>query len=127
MAQKKYSIECTEEQLWHIARCVEDCHRLAAGDASMSNTIAQASLPSEMEEVLRKAEPLITALPPGGRYGWNGGRCPNENQRRFIAETYPIYREIYHFLAGERGLPSVYSSPTLTCAEGGKPIKIKRQ
>lgn len=31
-------------------------------------------------------------------YGWNGGSCPNDNQRKLLAETYYLYREIYHQL-----------------------------
>lgn len=48
---------------------------------------------------LRELQPLVTpALGCGSSYSWNGGHCPNEQQRKFIAQTYYLYREMRHRL-----------------------------
>ena len=87
---------------------------------------------SELSEELRKLQPLVTPrLGRGASYGWNGGSCPNEYQRKFIAETYYLYREIRHQIALDEakykdiGL-NVYLGETLTCDESGEPIKVER-
>lgn len=124
---KQYIIECTREQLMLIARCVEDCHRFASGETDLHNTICMLDDWDEVHKRLRELETIVSRLPRGARWSWDGGACDNDLQRRFIAQTYPIYREIYHFDSLERGLRDVYSSPTLTCPEGGNPIKIKQK
>lgn len=48
-----------------------------------------------------------------------------------IAETYYLYREIYHQLTLEAAKGSdmswnVYLGETLTCSESGEPIKVER-
>ena len=40
----------------------------------------------------------------------------DEHQRKFIAKTYAIYREILHKVVNN----GVYKYPTLTCEEGGE-------
>ena len=67
----------------------------------------------------------------GASYGWDGGSCHDDNQRKFIAETYYLYREIYHKLTLEAAKYkdmgwNVYLGETLTCAESGEPIKVER-
>lgn len=130
--EKKYQIELTETQLRLIADCVEDCHRFAGGQTELLNTTALIDLDTdnfmELNPKLRALQPYVTPdLPQNASYGWNGGSCPNEHQRKFIARTYPIYREIRHFLACQNpnNFGNVYTSDTLTCTEGGEPIKIK--
>ena len=64
-------------------------------------------------------------------YGWDGGHCPNEYQRKFLAETYYLYREIYHQLIldmskNKNMYCNVYLDETLTCDESGEPIKVER-
>ena len=83
-------------------------------------------------EQLRELQPLVTPhLVRGASYGWNGGSCPDDNQRKFLAETYYLYREIYHQLTLEAanhknmGL-NVYLGETLTCKDSGEPIKVER-
>lgn len=123
---KKYQLTVTERQLNLIAECVEDCHRFMAGQYELHNMTSRLDAFHEIQDTLKDTKPLVTPhISIGASYGWNGGSCPNEYQRKFIAETYPIYREIYHFLTIERGLDNTYSSETLTCEEGGKPIQIK--
>ena len=56
---------------------------------------------------------------------------PDKNQRKFIAETYYLYREIYHQLTLEAAKHedmwwNVYLGETLTCNESGEPIKVER-
>ena len=133
MKQKKWRIELTEHQLRLIANCVEDCHRFICGQMELSNS--RACCPKnylELSEELGKLQPLVTPeLERGASYGWDGGSCPNEHQRKFIAETYYLYREIYHQLTIDAAKHNdmgwnVYLGETLTCSESGEPIKVER-
>lgn len=124
---KKYQIELNEEQLYLIAHCVEDIHRFMSGQTELSNCTPCLEKYEDLRDKLEELQPLVTPnLSRNASYGWSGGDCPNKYQRKIIAKTYPIYREIYHFLAvkNNHGF-SVYNSDTLTCPEGGEPIKIK--
>lgn len=126
--EKKYQIELTETQLYLIMDCVEDCHRFMAGQTDLWHCTSRLDCYSELIDGLAKLKPFVTpGLPFNANYGWNGSTCPNEHQRKFIAQTYPIYREIRHFFACMHPEYdwNVYKSETLTCAEGGRPIKIK--
>ena len=132
MKQKKWRIELTEHQLRLIANCVEDCHRFIAGQMELSNSTACLEHYRELSEELDKLQPLVTPeLGRGASYGWNGCTCPDKNQRKFIAETYYLYREIYHQLTLEAAKDkdmgyNVYLGETLTCSESGEPIKVER-
>ena len=132
MKEKKWRIELTEHQLRLIANCVEDCHRFIAGQTELSNSITCLKHYFKLREELDKLQPLVTPLlGRGASYGWNGGSCPNNNQRKFIAETYYLYREIYHQLTLEAAKDkdmgwNVYLGETLTCNESGEPIKVER-
>ena len=98
----------------------------------LSNSTACLKHYSELSDELRKLQPLVTPeLGRGASYGWNGGSCPNDNQRKFLAETYYLYREIYHKMTLEAAKHkdmgwNVYLSETLTCNESGEPIKVER-
>ena len=121
-----YQITCTEKQLILISKCVEDCCRFMSGQTGMYNTTSMLPNFLEAKEALELMHKIIVPqLSENESYGWSGGACPNKEQRAFIAQTYPIYREILHFLAIKKNLNDVYSSETLTCELGGKPIKIK--
>ena len=132
MKEKKWRIELTEHQLNLMAQCVEDCHRFIGGQMELSNSTACLEHYRELSEELSKLQPLVT--PRLGRcesYGWNGGSCPNENQRKFLAETYYLYREIYHKMTIEDAKHkdigwNVYLGETLTCKDSGEPIKVER-
>lgn len=132
MKEKKWRIELTEHQLRLIAKCVEDCHRFIGGQMELSNSTACLEHYSELSEELGKLQPFVTPeLGRGASYGWDGGTCPYKPQRKFIAETYYLYREIYHQLtldvAKHRNMGwNVYFSETLTCNESGEPIKVER-
>ena len=132
MKQKKWRIELTNHQLILIANCVEDCHRFIAGQTELSNSTACLKHYLEISEELGKLQPLVTPLlEHGASYGWNGKSCPDKLQRKFIAETYYLYREIYHQLMLDMSKNkdmycNVYIDETLTCSESGEPIKVER-
>ena len=132
MKEKKWRIELTEHQLRLIANCVEDCHRFIGGQMELSNSTACLEHHCELSEELRKFQPFVAPnLGRGASYGWSGGSCPNENQRKFLAETYYLYREIYHQVTLEAAKHkdmdwNVYLGETLTCDESGEPIKVER-
>ena len=116
---KKYRITLTEEQLILISNCVEDCHRFACGDTELSNTTSAFNIKEydELRDWLQCLQPLVTPeLSRGASYGWNGTGCKDEYQRKFIAKTYAIYREILYKVVNN----GVYKYPTLTCEEGGE-------
>ena len=130
--QIKWQIELTEHQLRLIANCVEDLHRFIGGQMELSNSTACLERYFELKEELEKLKHFVTPqLGRGASYGWNGGSCPNEDQRKFLAETYYLYREIYHQLTLEAAKHkdmcwNVYLDDTLTCDESGEPIKVER-
>lgn len=118
MKEKKYRITLTEHQLMLIANCVEDCHRFAAGHTELANTLDIANIKDKrlIRNRLKELHGVVfPELLPGQSYDWAGSHCPDNYQRQFIAETYPLYREIYHKVVHE----GVYRQPTLTCEEGG--------
>lgn len=125
---KKYQITLTEEQLMLMAYCIEDCNRFAAGQTELNNTLLFIDkYPDyEIQKTLRDLQPLVTpSLGRGASYGWNGSGCPNEEQRKFIAQSYYLYREIYHQHNLAEGIDNVYTSKTLRCKDSGEPIQIK--
>ena len=132
MKQKKWRIELTEHQLMLMAKCVEDCSRFISGQMELSNSTSCLKHCRHLGEELHTLKPFVTPeLGRGASYGWSGGSCPNDNQRKFIAETYYLYREIYHQLTLEAAKHkdmgyNVYLGETLTCSESGEPIKIEK-
>ena len=134
MKEKKWRIELTEHQLRLLANCVEDCHRFIAGQMELSNSTACLYLEHcrSLRTNLNELQPFVTPwLGRNENYGWDGRYCPNEHQRKFIAETYYLYREIYHQLTLEAAKHkdmdwNVYLGETLTCDESGEPIKVER-
>ena len=132
MKEKKWRIELTEHQLRLIANCVEDCHRFIGGQMELSNSTACLKHGRHLGEILDTLQPFVTPeLERGASYGWNGCTCPDDNQRKFIAETYYLYREIYHQLTLETAKYkdmswNVYLGETLTCSESGESIKVER-
>lgn len=123
--ERKYTITLSEKQMMLIANCVEDIHRFLAGQTELANATLSLDNHREVTDSLRRLQPLVTPeLPMGASYGWSGGTCPNEHQRRRIAETYYLYREMLHQYNVANGHRNVYSSETLRCEESGEPIKI---
>lgn len=125
---KKFRVTLNEHQLRLISQCVEDCHRFMGGQMELWNTISCLDHENFMElrDKLGELKPLVTPdLPRGGCYGWDGSTCPNKHQRKFLAETYYIYREILHRLTDPKDTWNVYSGFTLTCEDSGEPIIIE--
>lgn len=111
-----------------IARCVEDCSRFAAGQTGLGNTLLFIGRypHSKLRRTLQDLQSLVTpGLGRGASYGWNGSNCPNVEQRKFIAQSYYLYREIYHQHNLAEGIDNVYTSKTLRCADSGEPIQVK--
>ena len=98
----------------------------------LSNSTACLEYYRILREKLVGLKQFVTPqLKRSASYGWDGRNCPNENQRKFIAETYYLYREIYHQLTLEAAKHkdmgyNVYLGETLTCDESGEPIKVER-
>ena len=123
--QRKYTITLTEEQMILIANCVEDIHRFLAGQTELDNATLSLDNQREVADSLRRLQPLVTPeLPMGASYGWSGGTCPNEHQRKMIAQTYYLYREMLHQYTVANKHKNVYTSETLRCEDSGEPIKI---
>lgn len=130
--EKKYRLTLNEHQLRLISQCVEDCHRFAGGQVELEHTTCFLDNHLDIQELLKGVYPLVVPelfrqYGINASYGWNGGSCPNEHQRKFLAETYYIYREILHQLTirNDKDNWSVYNSSTLTCADSGEPIIIE--
>lgn len=122
---RKYTITLTEEQLLLISNCIEDIHRFLAGDTELYHTACLMDNYKELMQKLRLLQPFVAPdLCYGSNYGWNGMHCPNEHQRKLIAQTYYLYREMRHQYNLANGIHNVYSSPTLRCKGSGEPIKI---
>ena len=116
---KKYRITLTEEQLILISNCVEDCHRFACGETELQNTTSAFNIKEwkELRYRLQCLQPLVTPeLGICESYDWAGNGCKDEYQRKFIAKTYAIYREILYKVVNN----GVYKYPILTCEEGGE-------
>ena len=132
MKENKWRIELTEHQLRLIANCVEDCHRFIGGQMELSNSTACLKHYRELSDELGKLQTFVTPLlEHRAAYGWDGGTCPDKHQRKFIAETYYLYREIYHQMTLEEANRkymgwNVYIGGTLTCSDSGEPIKVER-
>ena len=132
MKEKKWRIELTEHQLMLMAKCVEDCSRFISGQMELSNSTSCLKHCRHLGEELHTLKPFVTPeLGRGASYGWSGGSCPNDNQRKFIAETYYLYREIYHQVTLDKAKDkdmdwNVYLGDTLTCNESGETIKVER-
>jgi hypothetical protein len=126
---KRYTIEVNEHQLRLIAQCVEDLNRFYSGQMGLSNTAnildtkRKVMLQDELDELKAIVNPNIHD--GYGYYGWSGAECRYEIQRKFLAESYYLYREIYHQLANPDDTWNVYNSETLRCADSGEPIIVK--
>ena len=124
--ERKYRLTVSESQLRMIAACVEDCSRFMSGQTELYNCTSMLDDMHELHEELRKLQPYVTPhLSLGSSYKWSGGSCPNQWQRKFIAASYYLYREIKHFDAVNRNVGSVYRIPTLLCEDSGMPIVIE--
>ena len=129
--EKKWRIELTQHQLMLMAQCVEDCHRFMSGQMEMENSTRILEHPRELWHELNELQPLVTpGISKGASYDWAGNHCPNREQKKFIAETYYLYRRIYEETKKERAktenfpLENVYLGETQRCKDSGEPITI---
>ena len=108
-----------------ISKCVEDIGRFLSGQTELHNTTSVLDNSKEIGGMLKDLKPLVTPrLEWSASYGWDGMHCPNEHQRKLIAQTYYLYREMRHQYNIANGIHSVYSSSTLRCENSGEPIII---
>lgn len=124
---RKYTITLNEEQLMLVSSCVEDIHRFLCGDTDLSNATSVLDVKDRnvLQKRLEQLKPLVTPeLLLYQEYDWAGNGCPNNAQRRMIAQTYYLYREMLHKYMLANNYKNVYTSPTLTCEDSGEPIKI---
>lgn len=124
---RHYTITLNEEQLMLVSSCIEDIHRFLCGDTELCNATAALDVKDRnvLQKRLEQLKPLVTPeLLFYQEYDWAGNGCPNEAQRRMIAATYYLYREMLHQYTLANNYNNVYSSPTLTCEDSGEPIKI---
>lgn len=124
---RKYTITLNEEQLMLVSSCIEDIHRFLCGDMELRNATSVLDVKDRnvLYKRMEQLKPLVTPeLHLGQEYDWAGNGCPDEAQRKLIAATYYLYREMRHQYALANNHNNVYSSPTLTCEDSGEPIRI---
>lgn len=131
MGDEKFKIECTGNQLALIANCLEDCHRFMTGQMELYNMTSMLAKSNDAQEKLMELHEFVVPelnkkYGLSASYSWNGIGCPNKYQREFIAKTYAIYREIYHFFALIDNRDNCYTSDTLICDNNGGMIKIEK-
>ena len=123
--QRKYTITLTEEQMILIANCVEDIHRFLGGQTELWHTTSVLDNARDVRyKMAEMAKVVAPELGRGMEYDWAGNGCPNEHQRKMIAQTYYLYREMLHKYTIANRHKNVYSSETLRCKDSGEPIKI---
>ena len=123
----------SERQLYRVIGCVEDIHRFMSGQVELHNATCMLDNKHELHEKMRKEiYPLVVPelhqqYGLNASYGWDGSTCPNKHQKKLLAETYYIYRELHHQLTlmSNSGEYNVYNSPTLTCKDSGEPIILE--
>ena len=80
----------------------------------------------QLADKLEELKPLVTPnLEQNASYGWTGGDCPNERQKKLIVETYYLYRTMLYYIHKNDDNWNVYTSPALRCEDSGKEIEIK--
>ena len=123
---KNFQITINEHQLYLIAACIEDCCRFLAGQTELWHTTSQTESYLALKDKLEDLQLFVTPwLNKGESYSWSGGNCPDEWQRKRIAETYYLYRTMLYALHKDDKEWNVYTSPALRCKDSGEEIKIK--
>ena len=123
---RKFQVTVNEHQLKLIADCLEDICRFMSGQMELWHATSNLDNYRQLADKLEELKPLVTPeLDRIASYGWTGGNCPNERQRKLIAETYYLYRTMLYHLYKDADYWNVYTSPALRCKDSGEEIKIK--
>lgn len=123
---RKFQITVNEHQLKLIADCLEDISRFLGGQMELWHATSNLDNYRQLADKLEELKPLVTPeLERNASYGWTGSDCPNERQRKLIAETYYLYRTMLYHLHKDDEHWSVYTSPALRCENSGEIIEIK--
>ena len=123
---RKFQITVNEHQFKLIANCLEDICRFMSGQMELWHATSNLNTYSQLSDKLEELKPLVTPeLERNASYGWTGGNCPNERQKKLIAETYYLYRTMLYALHKDDKDYNVYTSPALRCEDSGEVIKIK--
>ena len=124
---RHYTITLNEEQLMLVSSCVEDIHRFLCGDTTLryATSVLDVKDRNVLQKRLEQLKLLVTPeLLLYQEYDWAGNGCPNPAQRKMIAATYYLYREMLHQYTLANNHNNVLTSPTLTCEDSGEPITI---
>lgn len=127
--EQLYTITLTRKQMLQFTNCVEGCVRFLAKECEHDFTTSGLNNQREIQEKLRELHDLVATNLPGQpylSYRWTGGSCPNEHQRKKIAQLYTLYREIRHCIAVVESLDNVYAGSTPICEEQDPFIKIEK-
>lgn len=123
---RKFQVTVNEHQLNLIAHCLEDISRFLGGQMELWNATSNLDNYRQLADKLEELKPLVTPeLERNASYGWTGSDCPNERQKKLIAETYYLYRTMLYALHKDDESWSVYTSPALRCEDSGEVIEIK--
>lgn len=123
---RKFQVTVNEHQLRLMAHCLEDISRFLGGQMELWHATSNLDNYRQLADKLEELKPLVTPkLERNASYGWTGGNCPNERQRKLIAETYYLYRTMLYALHKDDKESNVYTSPALRCEDSGEIIKIK--
>lgn len=123
---KKFQVTVNEHQLRLIADCLEDICRFMSGQMELWHATGNLDTYRQLADKLEELKPLVTPnLEQNASYGWTGGDCPNERQKKLIAETYYLYRTMLYHIHKDDKHWNVYTSPALRCADSGEEIEIK--
>ena len=124
--EKKYQVILNEHQLRLVADCIEDCSRFLAGQLELWHTTSQTESYLTLKDKLEDLQLFVTPwLDKGESYSWSGENCPDEWQKKRIAETYYLYRTMLYALHKDDKEWNVYTSPALRCEDSGEEIEIK--
>lgn len=123
---RKFQVTVNEHQLQLMAHCIEDICRFLGGQMELWNATSNLENYNQLADKLEELKPLVTPeLEQNASYGWTGSDCPNERQKKLIAETYYLYRTMLYALHKDDAEWNVYKGPALRCENSGEIIKIK--
>ena len=123
---RKFQITVNEHQLRLIADCLEDISRFMSGQMELWHATSNLDTYRQLADKLEELKPLVTPnLEQNASYGWTGGDCPDERQKKLIAETYYLYRTMLYYIHKDDEHWNVYKSPALRCKDSGEEIEIK--